>query len=59
MQPIEKKLVPAMGWQQEPIRKKLALEFFVTFIYATATVSLFHQPLYSFHNSSPPLKRLV
>ena len=29
MQPIRKKLVSAMDWQQEPIGKKLALEFFV------------------------------
>ena len=28
MQPIRKKVVAAMGWQQEPIGKKLALEFF-------------------------------
>ena len=28
MQPIRKKLVAALGWQQEPIGKKLALEFF-------------------------------
>ena len=27
MQPIEKRLVTAMDWQQEPIGKKLAIEF--------------------------------
>ena len=47
MQPIREKLVAAMGWQQEPIGKKLALEFFVIFIFATPTVSLFLQFFYS------------
>ena len=49
MQPIEKKLVTAMDWQQEPIGKKLALEFFVKIIYATSTVNLFLQPFYILH----------
>ena len=38
MQPIGKKLVTAMNWQQEPIGKKLALEFFIKNIYATPLV---------------------
>ena len=38
MQPIGKKLVTAMDWQQEPIEKKLVLEFFVKIIYATPLV---------------------
>ena len=41
MQPIGKKLVTAMVWQQEPIGKKLALGFFVKVIYATPLVCLF------------------
>ena len=41
MQPIGKKLVTAMDWQQEPIGKKLVLEFFVNIIYATPLVYLF------------------
>ena len=38
MQPIGKELVTAMNWQQEPIGKKLALEFFIKNIYATPLV---------------------
>ena len=41
MQPIGEKLVTAMDWQQEPIGKKLVLEFFVKIIYATPLVYLF------------------
>ena len=45
------------GWQLEPIGKKLALEFFVEFIYATPLVSLFLQLFYSFIiTNSPPQK---
>ena len=49
MQPIGKKLVAAMDWQQEPIGKKLALEFLKKIIYATPLVYVFsffilHQP---------------
>ena len=47
MQPIEKRLVTAIVWQQKPIEKKLALEFFVKIIYETPTVSLFLQFFYS------------
>ena len=47
MQPIGKKLVTAMGWQQEPIGKKLALEFFIKIIYAILLVPSF-QLFYSF-----------
>ena len=45
----KKKACISHGWQQEPIRKKLALDFFVKFICATPTVSFFHQLLYSFY----------
>ena len=49
MQPIGKRLVTAMVWQQEPIGKKLALEFFfVKIIYATPLVYLFLQLFYFF-----------
>ena len=47
MQPIGEKLVTAMGWQQEPIGKKLALEFFIKIIYSTPLVPSF-QLFYSF-----------
>ena len=50
MQPIENKLVTAMDWQQEPIGKKLALEFFIKIIYATPLVYLFLQ-LFYFYSS--------
>ena len=46
MQPIGKKLVTAMDWQQEPIGIKLALEFFVKIIYATSLDYLLLQLLY-------------
>ena len=59
MQPIRKKLVSAMDWQQEPIGKELALEIFVKIIYATPTVSLFLQLIYSFKTANSPSKRLA
>ena len=59
MQPIEKRLVTAMVWQQEPIGKNLALEFFVKIIYATPAVSLFLQLFYSSYIQQLPLKRLA
>ena len=43
-----------MDWQQEPIGKKLALEFFVKIIYATPLVYLFLQLFYFDHQSSAP-----
>ena len=46
MRPIEKKACNSHGWQQEPMGKKLALEFFVKITCATPTVSLFPQLLY-------------
>ena len=54
-----KKLAFTMpGWQLEPIGKKLALEFFVKFIYATPLV-LFISPAFLFFNMSHwALKRL-
>ena len=56
----KKKLVSAMDWQQEPIAKKLALEFFVKIIYATSTVPLFLQLFYSLYllysPTTPPQK---
>ena len=54
MQPIEKKLVTAMDWQQEPIGKKLVLEFFIKIIYATPLVYLFLQFFYFYHQSTAP-----
>ena len=51
MQPIGKKLVTAMDWQQEPIGKKLALEFFIKIIFATPLVLSF-QLFYSFISSA-------
>ena len=52
-----------MDWQQEPIGKKLALEFFVKIIYATSTVNLSLQPFYILHiryiRQQYPLKRLA
>ena len=59
MQPIRKRLVTAMVWQQEPIGKKLALEIFVKIIHATPTVSLFLQLFYSSYIHQQPRKRLV
>ena len=59
MQPIGKKLVTAMDWQQEPIGKKLALEFFVNIIYATPLVYLFLQPFYFYIFHSSPSTRLA
>ena len=54
MQPIGKKLVTAMNWQQEPIGKKLALDFFIKIIYATPTVYVFLQLfLFLFFNRQP------
>ena len=56
MQPIEKRLVTAMDWQQEPIGKKLVLEFFVKIIYATPLVYLCLQLFYIllYHQSTAP-----
>ena len=53
MPPIGKKLVTAMDWQQEPIGKKLVLEFFVKIIYATPLVYLFLQLFYFYHQHQP------
>ena len=54
MQPIGKKLVTAMDWQQEPIGKKIVLEFFVKIIYATPLVHLFLQLFCFYHPTSAP-----
>ena len=43
-----------MGWQQEPIRKKLALEFFIEIIYATPLVYLFLQLFYFYSSIDSP-----
>ena len=60
MQPIGKKLVTAMNWQQEPIGKKLALELFIKNIYATPLVYLCLQLfLYSSYLQQLPLKSLA
>ena len=59
MQPIRKKLVAAMGWQQEPIGKKLALEFFCK-IYLGNFNGLFLSSAFLFFiHSATPLKRLA
>ncbi len=59
MQPIGKKLVTAMDWQQEPIGKKLALEFFVKIIYVTPLVYLFLQLLLFLLFNQQPRNRLA
>ena len=59
MQPIRKKLIAAMDWQQEAIGKKLALDFFVNFFNATSTVSLFLQLFYSSLFLHRPFNRLA
>ena len=51
MQPIGKKLVTAMDWQQEPIGKKLALEFFVK-NYLCNSIGLFVSPAFLFLSSN-------
>ena len=43
-----------MDRQQEPIGKKLVLEFFVKIIYATPLVYLFLQLFYFYHQSAAP-----
>ena len=59
MQPIGKKLVTAMNWQQEPIGKKLALDFFYK-KYLCNSIGLFVSPAFLFFLSvTPPLKRLA
>ena len=57
MQPIGKKLVTAMDWQQGPIGKKLVLEFFVK-NYLCNSIGLFVFPafLYSSSSTTPPQK---
>ena len=42
-----KKACISLGWEQEPIGKKLPLDFFVKIICATPTVYFFHQLFYS------------
>ena len=59
MQPIGKKLVTAMDWQQEPIGKKLVLDFFVKIIYATPLVYLFLQLFFIFIINRQPRNRLA
>ena len=43
-----------MDRQREPIKKKLALEFFVKTIYATPLVYLFLQLFCFYHQSTAP-----
>ena len=43
-----------MDRQQEPIGKKLVLEFFIKIIYATPLVYLFLQLFYFYHQSTAP-----
>ena len=54
MQPMGTKLVTAMDWQQEPIGKKLALEFFYK-NYLCNSIGLFVSPafLFLFFNRQP------
>ena len=53
MRPMGKKLVTAMDWQEEPIGKKLALEFFIKNIYATPLVYVFSFFIHSSSNFIP------
>ena len=58
MQPIRKKLVVAMDWKQEPIGKKLALEFFCE-NYLCNSNGLFVSSAFLFFLYSAPLPQKV
>ena len=53
----KKKACISMDWQQEPLGKKLVIEFFVKGIYATPLVYLFLQLFYFYHLQQLPLTR--
>ena len=59
MQPIEKKACNSHGWQQEPIGKKLALEFFCKTYLWNSNGFFISSVFLFFIISHRPLKRLA